>query len=75
MRGLKTWLTSPMPAWPLSVRAVGDDDARRFLPAVLLGEKSLVADLRRVGGAPDAEQAALFLLFVFFKNCLLKWFR
>ena len=49
----------------VEVGAVGDDDAGRFLAAVLLGEEALVADLRRFRRAPDAEQAALFLLLVF----------
>ena len=45
--------------------AVGDDDAGRFLAAMLLGEQALVDDLRGSFGPPDAEEAALFLLFVF----------
>ena len=52
----------------VEVRAVGDGDAGRLLPAVLLGEEALVGDLRGVLRAPDAEDAALLLLLVLVKQ-------
>ncbi len=45
--------------------SVADGDAGGFLPAVLLSEEGLIGDLRGIGRAPDAEQAALLLLLVF----------
>jgi hypothetical protein len=44
--------------------AVGDDDAGRFLPAMLLGEESLIGQLRSLRRPPDAKDAALFLFLL-----------
>src|ERR1051325_9555595 len=48
--------------------AVGNGNAGGFLAAMLLGKESLIADLRSLLRTPDAEEAALFFFFVFFKE-------
>ena len=63
MRGVKTWLTRPIPVWPFRSCAVGNDDAGRFLPAMLLRKEALIADLAGASGVPQMPNRPHFSFF------------
>ena len=67
MRGLKTLTDQSHAGMALEGGAIGNGDSRRFLAAVLLGEKGLISQVAGIACAPDAEDAALFLFLVFFE--------
>ena len=55
----------PHAGMAMEINAIRDDDSRRFLPTMLLGEQTLVANLRCFFWAPNTKEPALLLLLVF----------